>query len=93
MKYSLSNKSVAERRRADLPEAAASLMAQEQKYKYPVSVCPIPHLPGIVGQQQKEDPPQPKEDLALGTCLPWPYFVLLSGPNRSVLPFLPPTET
>lgn len=25
-----------------------------------MSVCPTPHLPGIVGQQQKEDPPQPQ---------------------------------
>lgn len=25
-----------------------------------MSVCPTLHLPGIVGQQQKEDPPQPQ---------------------------------
>lgn len=58
LKYSLSNKNVAERRRAGLPEAAASLMAQEQEYKHPNVCVPTPCLSGVAGQQQKEDPAQ-----------------------------------
>lgn len=69
-------------------------MAQEQEYKHPNVCVPTPHLSRTAGQQQEEGPPTaPEEGLALGTCLPWPHFMLSSVPNRSVLTFLPPTET
>lgn len=54
LKYSLSNMSVARGGGADLPEAAASLMAQERENKHSNVWAPPAHEPASRGRQHRD---------------------------------------